>query len=133
MHYAGTAETLINQKYYYTLIKMSKKQRLDVEKIAPTGGLPPEEVKKLVEEMKVGAPIPVSQVPMRKRAGRTLDHWLALCKELPKGYAQEVKGFSPSGARSAINRLIKLGLLPNEYIVRLRGKKGVQRIFILHV
>jgi hypothetical protein len=114
-------------------LKMSKKQRLDVEKITPIGGLPPEEVQRLVQEMKVGAPIPISQVPMRKRAGRTLDHWLALCKGIPKGYAQEIKGFSPSGARNAVNRLIKLGLLPNEYVVRLRGKRGAQRIFILHI
>lgn len=112
---------------------MKKKIEIDKEKPSPIGGLSEKRIKSVVGQMKVGEPIPLREVPIKRRGGRTLDHWLALCKGIPKGYAQEVTGYSTSAARSAVDRLIKLGLIDDEYVVRGRGKrKSDQKIFIVH-
>lgn len=98
------------------------------------GVISEEKAEAIVNEMVVGELIPIKEVPVRGEGGRGLDHWLALCKTIPPGFAQEIKGYSHSGARNAIKRLIELKALPDEFIVRARGKgKKNPRIFIVHL
>ena len=113
---------------------MKDKKKLPLDKVySVIGTKPREQVKAVVKEMTVGKPVSISDIPLRQKGGRTLDHWLEICKQVPEGFAQQVRGYSLSAARSAIDRLIKLGLIPSTFIVRGRGPRKSPKIFIIHL
>lgn len=84
-----------------------------------------------IEKLKEGEPIPISQLRLKK-TGPSLEILIELCKRIPVGFAQQVKGVPGTTLRDRIKKLIKNELLPNEYRVTVKGKGADQRVYIIH-
>ncbi len=92
--------------------------------------MPREEVERRIRMIAVGRPVPLDKLTGVVCEG--LDHWLELCKRIPKGMAQEVK-VPPEEAERAIRLLMEFGALPKEYVVRVYKSGGRERTYIVRV
>ncbi len=83
----------------------------------------------MAEEIVSGRPIPISELPSRKRIG---DEWLKITNRLCKGYALLVNR-SYVTTRNAIRQLEECGKLNSgEFDAIVRERAGHQAVFLVH-
>ncbi|MBS7647376.1 MAG: hypothetical protein QXV01_10640 [Candidatus Bathyarchaeia archaeon] len=90
------------------------------------------DVSEEIEKLKDGEPIPISQLKLKRRRGLSLEVFSELCRSIPEGYAQAIRGIPGSTARDRIRKLIQEGILPNSYRVTITGKGENARVYIIH-